>query len=111
MTLTKGCEYYYFPFNLEGANSRAIAHLIGKKHEAVLAHLVKSSRYKLTLVNIQHTTRKGNTFHVEAYTMNKESWVLYLSQYDNPYRDTIMGQLLEGCTLKEVVLPTDKVKS
>lgn len=43
--------------------------------------------------------------------MPKRFWVLYLCQYASPYQDTVQKQLLEGCTLDEVVLPTDKVKS
>lgn len=111
MTLTKECEYYYFPFLLDGANSRAIAHLINKAHNTVLGHLTKNPIYKTTPVWIEHTTRKGNTFKVEAISMPKRLWVLYLCQYPNPYQDTIQKQLLQGCTLDEVVLPTDKVKS
>lgn len=111
MTLTKACEHYYFPFNLDGANSRAMAHLLSRSHNTLLGHLAKNPIYRTTPTWVEHRTRSGNNFKVEVVVMPKRFWVLYLCQYASPYQDTVQKQLLEGCTLDEVVLPTDKVKS
>lgn len=100
--LSKTYMHLYFPIDWSKANSRAVAYLVNKPHDALLDRMIELG-FKSEVVELKHTRKSGSEFKVIAHTMPKSQWVLFLLTFKNAYQRKIIEQLQAGT-------PVDKIE-
>lgn len=89
--------------NWDNADSRSVAHLIGKSHDVLISQVKRlNMEFEESLHLCIRTS--GKSFQSTCIRMRKSEWMLYLITVPNIFRQKIIDQVLSGITLGDVKL-------